>query len=35
MKFEGNWMEPEKIILSKVTEAQKDKRGMYLFIKGY
>ena len=29
MKFSGKWMELEKIILSEVTQSQKDKHGMY------
>jgi hypothetical protein len=27
MKFAGKWIEIEKIILSKVTQTQKDKHG--------
>ena len=34
MKFAGKWMELEKIILSEVTQTQKDKHGMYLLISG-
>ena len=30
MKFAGKWMELEKIILSEVTQTQKDKHGMYV-----
>ena len=31
-KFKGKWMKPEKkIILREITQAQKDKYGMYLF----
>ena len=29
MKFEVKWMKLENIILSEVTQTQKDKRGMY------
>jgi hypothetical protein len=29
MKFTGNWMELENIILSEVTQTQKNKQGMY------
>ena len=35
MKFAGKWMEQEQIILSKITQAQKDKHGMYSLITGY
>jgi len=35
MKFAGKWVELEKIILCEVTQAQKDKHGMYLLISGY
>ena len=35
MKFAGKWMELEKIILSEVTQTQKDKYGMYSLISGY
>ena len=35
MKVAGKWMELEKIILSEVTQTQKDKHGMYSFISGY
>jgi hypothetical protein len=34
MKFIGKWMELEKIILRKVTQAQKDKHGMHSLIRG-
>ena len=35
-KFEGKWMELEKkLILSEVTQAQKDKHSKYLLISGY
>jgi hypothetical protein len=33
--FVGNWMELENIILSEVTQIQKDIHGMYLLISGY
>ena len=35
MKFAGKWMELEKIILSEVTETQKDKHGMYSLVHGH
>jgi hypothetical protein len=35
MKFAGKWMELEKIILSEVTQTQKDKYGMHSVISGY
>ena len=35
MEFAGKWMEAEKIILSEVTQIQKDKHGMYPLIKIY
>jgi hypothetical protein len=35
MKFAGKWMELENIILSKVTQTQKDKHGMCSFISEY
>ena len=36
MKFAGKWIEPENIILSDVTQAQKDMHGMYYsLISGY
>jgi hypothetical protein len=36
MKFIGKWIEPENIILSDVTQAQKDMHGMYYsLISGY
>jgi hypothetical protein len=34
-KFAGKCMELEKIILSEVTQTQKDKHGMYSLISGY
>jgi hypothetical protein len=35
MKFGGKWMELENIILSLVTNTQKDMNGMYSLISGY
>ena len=35
LKFACKWMELEKTILSEVTQAQKDKHGMYSLISGY
>lgn len=35
MKFAGKWMELENIILSEITQTQKDKHGMYSLINGY
>ena len=35
MKFSGKWMELENIILSEVTQTQKDMHGMYSLISGY
>ena len=35
MKFSGKWMELENIILSEVTQTQKDKHGMYSLISGH
>jgi hypothetical protein len=32
MKFSGKWMELENIILSEVTQTQKDKHGMYSLV---
>ena len=29
MSFAGNWMELENIILSEITQTQKDMHGMY------
>ena len=34
-KFAGKCMELEKIILSEVTQTQKDKHGMYSLISGH
>ena len=35
LKFVGKWMDLEYIILSKVTQTQKDKYHMYLLISGF
>ena len=35
MNFAGKWMELENIILSEVTQTQKDTHEMYSFINGY
>ena len=35
MKFLGKWMELEDIILSEVTQSQKNIHGMYSLISGY
>ena len=35
MKFAGEWMELEKIILSEVTQTQKGKHGMYSLVSGH
>jgi hypothetical protein len=35
MNFAGKWMELEIIILSKVTQTQKDMHSMYSLISGY
>jgi hypothetical protein len=35
LSFAGKWMELENIILSEVTQTQKDMHGMYSFISGY
>jgi hypothetical protein len=35
MGFAGNWMELEIIILSQVTQNQKDMHGIYSLISGY
>jgi hypothetical protein len=33
--FAGKWIELENIILSEVTQTQKDRHGMYSQISGY
>jgi hypothetical protein len=35
IKFAGKWMKPENIILSKVTQFQKDMHYMYSLISRY
>jgi hypothetical protein len=35
MKFLGKWMELEHIILSEVTQSQKNTHGMHSLISGY
>jgi hypothetical protein len=35
MKFTEKWMELENIILSEVTQSQKNRHGMYSLISGY
>ena len=35
MKFIGKWIELENIILSEVTQAQKNTHGVYSLISGY
>ena len=35
IKFLGKWMELENIILSEVTQLQKNTHGMYSLISGY
>ena len=35
MKFSGKWMDLEDIILSEVTQSQKNSHDMYLVISGY
>jgi hypothetical protein len=35
MSFAGKWIELENIILSEVTQTQKDIHGMYSLISGY
>ena len=35
MKFAGKWMELENIILSEVTQSQKNSHNMYSLISGY
>ena len=35
MNFAGKWIELENIILSEVTQTQKDIHGMYSLISGY
>jgi hypothetical protein len=35
MKFLGKWMDLEEIILSEVTQSQKNTHGMHLLVSGY
>jgi hypothetical protein len=35
LSFAGKWMELENIILSEVTQTQKDMHGMYSLTSGY
>jgi hypothetical protein len=35
MKFQGKWLDLEGIILSEVTQSQKNSNDMYLLINGY
>ena len=35
MKFPGIWMELENIVLSEVTQKQKNTHGIHLLISGY
>ena len=35
LSFVGKWMELENIILSEVTQTQKDMHGMYSLISGF
>jgi hypothetical protein len=35
MSFAGKWMELENIILSEVTQTQKDMHGMHSLVSGY
>jgi hypothetical protein len=35
MKFAGNWVELEKIILSEVTQTKKDMYGIYSLMSEY
>jgi hypothetical protein len=35
MNFLGQWIEVERIILSEVTQLQKNTHGMHLLISGY
>ena len=35
MKFSGKWIELENIILSEVTQSQRNKHSMYSLISGY
>ena len=35
LKFAGKWMDLENIILSEITQIQKDKYNMYSLMSGY
>ena len=35
MNIDGKWIEHENIILSEITQTQKDMQGMYSLISGY
>ena len=35
LSFVGKWMELENIVLSEVTQTQKDMHGVYSLISGY
>ena len=35
LSFSGKWIELENVILSEVTQTQKDMHGMYSLISGY
>jgi hypothetical protein len=35
MNFAGKWMELENIILSEITQSQKNTHGIYSWISGY
>ena len=35
MTFAHKWIELEKIILSEVTQTQREKHGLYSYISGY
>jgi hypothetical protein len=35
MKFLGRWIEPEHIVLSEVTQSQKNTHGIHSLINGY
>jgi hypothetical protein len=35
LSFAGKWMELENVILSELTQTQKDMHGMYSLISGY
>jgi hypothetical protein len=35
IKFSGKWMELENVILSEITQSQKNAHGIYSLISGY